>query len=99
VKFEAAHISRGASWFASATQGNSLIARRVIPMSADLYRSRTVRPTYSVLSNALMLQTFGIELGDWRCQYLRCLSGEQLDHEFEIPQKSSTSVERPPRPL
>lgn len=65
---EAAHASQDLSWFAAATQGRPLLARRIVPITASEYGSRTPRPAYSVLSNSRLTQTFGITLPDWRTQ-------------------------------
>jgi dTDP-4-dehydrorhamnose reductase len=69
---ESAHASQDLSWFAAATQGRPLLVRRVIPITAAEYGSRTPRPAYSVLSNGRLRQTFGITLPDWRTQLHQC---------------------------
>jgi dTDP-4-dehydrorhamnose reductase len=69
---EAVHASQDLSWFASATQGRPLLARRVIPITAAEYGSRTPRPAYSVLSNSRLRQTFSVTLPDWRTQLHHC---------------------------
>jgi len=69
---EAAHASQDLSWLAAATQGRPLLARRIIPITASEYGSRTPRPAYSVLSNSRLTQTFGITLPDWRTQLHQC---------------------------
>jgi dTDP-4-dehydrorhamnose reductase len=71
---EAAHASQDLSWFAAATEGRPLLARRIIPITASEYASRTPRPAYSVLSNSRLTQTFGITLPDWRTQLHRCFA-------------------------
>jgi len=71
---EAAHASQDLSWFAAATQGRPLLARRIIPITASEYGSRTPRPAYSVLSNSRLTQTFGIALPDWRTQLHQCFA-------------------------
>ncbi len=71
---EAAHASQDLSWFAAATQGHRLLARRIVPITASEYASRTVRPAYSVLSNSRLTQTFGIALPDWRAQLQQCFA-------------------------
>jgi len=71
---EAAHASQDLSWFAAATQGRPLLARRIVPITASEYGSRTPRPAYSVLSNSRLTQTFGITLPDWRTQLHRCFA-------------------------
>jgi dTDP-4-dehydrorhamnose reductase len=64
-------------WLSSITNGRSLIARRVVPISTDELRSATRRPVYSVLSNALLNETFGVTLPDWRAQLQKCFTPER----------------------
>jgi len=71
---EASHASQDLSWFAAATQGHPLLARRIIPITTAEYGSRTPRPAYSVLSNSRLTQTFGITLPDWRTQLHKCFA-------------------------
>jgi dTDP-4-dehydrorhamnose reductase len=59
-------------WLADATKGRPWIAQRVTPISTEEFHSTTPRPAYSVLSNALVLQKFGVSLPDWRVQLKRC---------------------------
>ena len=67
------------AWFAAATRGRPLIARRVIPISTEEFRSPTHRPAYSVLSNSRLFQTFGVALPNWRTQLQRCFVFESSD--------------------
>ena len=76
---EAAHASQDLSWFAAATQGRPLLARRIVPITASEYASRTPRPAYSVLSNARLTQTFGIALPDWRTQLHQCFTSRSSE--------------------
>jgi dTDP-4-dehydrorhamnose reductase len=55
-------------WFAAATGGLPLIARRVIPIPAKEYPTPARRPAYSVLSNARLNRTFSLQVPDWRKQ-------------------------------
>ena len=55
-------------WFAAATSNVPLIARRVIPITANEYPTPARRPAYSVLSNARLNRTFSVQLPDWRKQ-------------------------------
>jgi len=71
---EAGRAPQNLPWLASATKGRPLIARRVVPISTEEFRSPTPRPTYSVLSNAHLKQAFGVTLPDWRTQLQRCFS-------------------------
>jgi len=65
-------------WLAAATGGRPLIARRVIPISAEEFRSPAHRPAYSVLSNSRLFQTFGVALPDWRTQLQRCFISDSI---------------------
>lgn len=74
---EAETASRHIEWLAEATQGRELLARRVIPISSEEFHSSTHRPSYSVLSNSLLLQTFGVTLPDWRTQLQGCFTSNR----------------------
>jgi dTDP-4-dehydrorhamnose reductase len=63
-------------WLASSTKDRPLIARCVLPISTEEFRSATRRPAYSVQSNALLTETFGFTLSNWRTQLQRCFSAE-----------------------
>src|SRR6202043_2462233 len=71
---EAARAHQDLPWLTSATNARPIIARRVLPISTEEFRSPTRRPAYSVLSNARLLQQFGATLPDWRIQLQRCFS-------------------------
>jgi len=71
---EARHAPQHLPWLASATKGRPLIARRVVPISTEEFRSPTPRPAYSVLSNARLEQAFDVALPYWRTQLQRCFS-------------------------
>ena len=45
-----------------------LIAKRVVHITSDQYQTPARRPRNSVLSNAKVLQTFGVKMPDWREQ-------------------------------
>jgi dTDP-4-dehydrorhamnose reductase len=72
-------------WLTSATHSRPLVSRRVIPISAEELRSPTRRPAYSVLSNARLLQAFGVTLPDWRTQLQRCFSTESIPESPSRP--------------
>lgn len=55
-------------WVVSAMNGRPLQTRRVFPITTAEYPTPARRPSYSVLSNALLASTFGIQLPDWREQ-------------------------------
>lgn len=65
---EGSDSDRLGAWFRAATGGQPLIARRVVPIPTREYPAPAQRPTYSVLANAKLAQTFGIRLPDWRMQ-------------------------------
>jgi dTDP-4-dehydrorhamnose reductase len=65
---EASQAPPSVSWLASATGGHALLARRVVPITTAEYPRPARRPTYSVLSNAHLSRTFGVQLPDWREQ-------------------------------
>jgi dTDP-4-dehydrorhamnose reductase len=73
---EASRAPQDLSWLASATKGRPLIARRLVPISTEEFRSPTSRPAYSVLSNARLKQSFGVTLPGWRTQLQKCFSSE-----------------------
>jgi dTDP-4-dehydrorhamnose reductase len=65
-------------WLASANKGRRLMVRRLLPISTPEFRSPTLRPAYSVLSNARLMQAFGVTLPDWRAQLQGCFSPESI---------------------
>lgn len=73
---EAHALSCNLSWVVAATRGRKLIAKRVVPISTEELRSPTARPGYSVLSNSLLAQRFGVTLPNWRDQLKDCFDFE-----------------------
>ena len=71
---EARSAPQDLPWLASATKGRPLIARRVVPISTQEFRSPAPRPANSALSNARLMQAFGVTLPNWRTQLQRCFS-------------------------
>jgi dTDP-4-dehydrorhamnose reductase len=71
---EASRAHQDLPWLNSATNARPIIARRVLPISTEAFRSPTRRPAYSVLSNARLMQIFGVTLPDWRIQLHECFS-------------------------
>jgi dTDP-4-dehydrorhamnose reductase len=69
---EAARCQQNHSWLTAATNGRSMIAGRVLPISTQAFGLPAHRPAYSVLSNARLLQIFGVTLQDWRIQLQKC---------------------------
>jgi len=58
-----------ASWPADTGEfGSPLMAKRVVPITSDQFKAPARRPHNSVLSNARLLSTFGLQLPDWRVQ-------------------------------
>lgn len=76
---KAPSISPDVPWFAAATQGRPLIAKRILPISSDEFRSPTRRPIYSVLSNSRLSEIFHIALPNWTTQLQCCLATENID--------------------
>jgi dTDP-4-dehydrorhamnose reductase len=72
-------ISPDVPWFAAATQGRPLIAKRILPISSDEFRSPARRPLYSVLSNSRLSEIFHIALPNWTTQLQCCLATETTD--------------------
>jgi dTDP-4-dehydrorhamnose reductase len=72
---EEAAGSAGDPGLATATNGEPLIARSVVPITAAEYPTPAKRPAYSVLSNDRLARTFGIQLADWRDQLKKCFTG------------------------
>ncbi|MFI5070188.1 MAG: dTDP-4-dehydrorhamnose reductase [Terriglobales bacterium] len=75
---EAKANSSDLTWLANATKGRQLIAQRVTPISTGELGSPALRPAYSVLSNSLLMQTFGLALPDWHSQLRRCFVPDHL---------------------
>jgi dTDP-4-dehydrorhamnose reductase len=73
---ETANTPSACPWFVAATGSQPLIARRVIPITANEYPTPARRPAYSVLSNARLNRTFSLQLPDW---------GKQLHSVFANP--------------
>ena len=83
---QATHAPQALAWLTSATSGRPLIARRVLPISTEEFRSPTRPPTCSVLSNVLLMRTFGVALPDWRTQLARCFSETVLPNSLASAQ-------------
>lgn len=58
----------GTPWFAAATNGRPLIARKIIAIPTNEYPAPARRPSYSVLSNERLLRKFAVRLLDWQMQ-------------------------------
>ncbi len=58
-----------ASWPADTGEyGSPLMAKRVVPITSQQFSAPARRPLNSVLSNAKLQSTFGLQLPDWRVQ-------------------------------
>jgi dTDP-4-dehydrorhamnose reductase len=58
-----------ASWPADTGEyGSPLMAKRVVPITSEQFSAPARRPLNSVLSNAKLQSTFGLQLPDWRVQ-------------------------------
>jgi dTDP-4-dehydrorhamnose reductase len=71
---EAAKVPPHLPWFALATNGHPILARRIVPITTAEYPTTASRPPYSVLSNSLLTQTFALQLPDWRMQLHRAFT-------------------------
>jgi dTDP-4-dehydrorhamnose reductase len=87
---EASRARQDLPWLTSATNGRHIIARRVLPISTEEFRSPTRRPSYSVLSNACLKQSFGVAFRDWRIQLQKCFSLEPTRTNPPGTQKSKS---------
>ncbi|MGH9691649.1 MAG: dTDP-4-dehydrorhamnose reductase [Candidatus Acidiferrales bacterium] len=65
---EVADMPQNVAWLAAATGSRPVIAKQIRPIATEEYPTPARRPSYSVLSNRRLLQTFGIQLADWRTQ-------------------------------
>jgi dTDP-4-dehydrorhamnose reductase len=65
---QALTIEPSTPWFATATNGYPLIARKVIEIPTSEYPTAARRPSYSVLSNERLVRTFSVRLSDWQAQ-------------------------------
>jgi dTDP-4-dehydrorhamnose reductase len=58
-----------AAWPADTGEwGSPLLAKRVVPITSDQFKTAARRPQNSVLSNAKLQNTFGLQLPDWQVQ-------------------------------
>lgn len=87
IREKAPALAGNAAWFAIATQGRPLIARRIVPITTAEFGAPALRPAYSVLSNQRLAQTFRVSLPDWSTQLERCLRGEGAVEAAEAAQE------------
>jgi dTDP-4-dehydrorhamnose reductase len=80
---QAPALARDSSWFAAATQGRPLIAKRIVPITTAEFHSLAPRPAYSVLSNLRLARTFHISLPDWPTQLRQCLARALANQELQ----------------
>jgi dTDP-4-dehydrorhamnose reductase len=76
-------VPRDTPWFAAATQGRTLVTRRVLPITSTEYGSATHRPSYSVLSNVRLTRTFNCTLSNWRDQLHQAFASEAATYHFQ----------------
>jgi len=62
------------AWLTAAIGDKPVIARRILPIETKDFPTPARRPAYSVLSNALLEQKFGVKLPDWRIQLKTALA-------------------------
>jgi dTDP-4-dehydrorhamnose reductase len=67
------------SWIATVMGGKPLVARKIVPITSSDYPTPARRPSYSLLSNARLAETFGINLADWRSQLNRACADERIN--------------------
>src|SRR5258708_31761492 len=65
---EASHTPQSIPCFPAATSGRPLATRHIIPITTREFPTAAARPAYSVLSNSLLMQTFEVQMQDWRTQ-------------------------------
>ncbi|MGH9716959.1 MAG: dTDP-4-dehydrorhamnose reductase [Candidatus Acidiferrales bacterium] len=66
------------AWLTAAIGNKSLKVRRIVPIATKDYPTPARRPAYSVLSNSLLKQTFGVALPDWRIQLETALAFRRI---------------------
>jgi dTDP-4-dehydrorhamnose reductase len=82
---------RAGDWFAAATSNRPLIARRIVPIATDQFPTPARRPSYSVLANRKLNDTFGVRLPHWEMQ-LRAVFSEGVR---DMPTPSTNQEQRP----
>lgn len=75
---EASVAQKNLPWLACAFGGLPLRVSQIVPITTEEYPTPTHRPAYSVLSNALLSRTFGVEVPDWRIQLHRTFGSESF---------------------
>jgi dTDP-4-dehydrorhamnose reductase len=75
--------STRSSWMTAALQDRAIIARQIVPIPTREFPLPAQRPPYSVLSNRLLLDTFGVALPHWRLQLDHCFSPEDSDTQMQ----------------
>jgi dTDP-4-dehydrorhamnose reductase len=65
---------RRPDWLRVVIGDRPIVVKRINPITTRDYPTPARRPAYSVLSNSLLKQTFGVELPDWRIQLKTALA-------------------------
>jgi dTDP-4-dehydrorhamnose reductase len=65
---EAAKLPDANPWLSTALGGGPIVTRRVTPITTADYPTPARRPAYSVLSNERLVQTYRLQLPEWRDQ-------------------------------
>lgn len=68
------HCERRPEWLRAVIGDRAITAKRINAIPTSDYPAPARRPAYSVLSNSLLKQTFGVELPDWRIQLKTALA-------------------------
>src|ERR1700685_1820575 len=65
---EAAKLPDANPWLSTALGGGPIVSKRVTPITTADYPTPARRPAYSVLSNEPLVQTYRLQLPEWRDQ-------------------------------
>jgi dTDP-4-dehydrorhamnose reductase len=76
-------------WVTTATAGRPLIVDRILPIKTAEYASPTIRPAYSVLSNARLFQIFGAVLPTWSEQLRDCFISSSFSDASTLLERHS----------
>jgi dTDP-4-dehydrorhamnose reductase len=71
---EAAKLPGANPWLTAALAGGSIVTKRITPIATADYPTPARRPAYSVLSNERLVQSFRVQLPEWRDQLKAALA-------------------------